>query len=162
MRIEATYLVRELPKDTTEKRFEKIEQGYLTDSPDAVRVRKRGDEFSLTHKSIPIPGDLSYREYANVHISKEEFKKIFDITIKQLRKKRYYYMAGDEGMELRIDVFEGNLTGLVLAEVVFPDEDLKRDFSLPSWLGREITSEKWASNQYLASKNFSQIKQLIA
>ena len=47
MRIEATFICRELPKDLAKQTHEKIEQGYLIDSVDPVRIRKKGSDYSL-------------------------------------------------------------------------------------------------------------------
>lgn len=47
-----------------------------------------------------------------------------------------------------IDVFEGKLTGLVIAEVEMKSET--EDPELPGWLGREVTGDKRFSNQSLA------------
>lgn len=42
MRIEATYLVSKLPADIDKYKHEKIKQGYLVDTLEAARIRKKG------------------------------------------------------------------------------------------------------------------------
>lgn len=47
-----------------------------------------------------------------------------------------------------IDVYDGHLTGLVVAEVELGSEDEKPE--LPSWVGKEVTGDRRYSNQALA------------
>lgn len=61
-------------------------------------------------------------------------------------KTRYEVPHGKHVWE--IDVYEGDLKGLVVAEVEMKSEDEKPD--LPSWLGREVTGDRRFSNQALA------------
>ncbi|MFA7254150.1 MAG: hypothetical protein WC107_06385 [Patescibacteria group bacterium] len=160
IRIESTYLVKELPKDLEKYENSLIEQGYLIDSEDACRIRKKGDRFSFARKIIAIAGDKSYREHLEIPIAAEEYKKLLKIVKKSLTKRRYYFESKING-EIRVDVFEGKLKGLVLAEVIFTDETYLREFIPPVWFGREVTAEAWASNQFVAGKSYKEIKKLI-
>jgi CYTH domain-containing protein len=63
-----------------------------------------------------------------------------------ISKTRYDIRRGDHVWE--IDVYDGDLEGLVVAEVEMKSEDEKPE--LPSWLGRELTGDKRFSNQALA------------
>jgi CYTH domain-containing protein len=78
---------------------------------------------------MPIPFDKGIREYENINISKEEFDLIWPLTKKRLEKTRYYISS--LVTEIRVDIFHGKLEGLVLAEVVFDNEDTKRNFEIP-------------------------------
>ena len=55
---------------------------------------------------------------------------------------------GDLTVEL--DVYEGDLDGLVTAEVEFPDEASALAFDAPEWLGRDVTEDKRYGNRVLA------------
>ncbi len=160
VRIETTYLINELPKDLEKHKSAEIEQGYLIDADDACRIRRKDDEYSFTRKIIAIMGDKSVREHIEIPIVKEEFTQLWKAVTKSLTKKRYYYDS-KMGTDLRVDVFEGKLKGLVLAELVFSDENYLRDFEPPKWFGREVTSESWASNQFLSGKSYADVKKLI-
>ena len=160
VRIEVTYLINELPKDLSKHKSAEIEQGYLIDSDDACRIRHKGDEYSFTRKMMAITGDKSVREHVEIPILKEEFDKLWKVVVKSLKKKRYYYDS-KMGIDLRIDVFEGKLSGLALAELIFTDENYLRDFQPLPWFGREITAENWASNQFLAGTTFQAVKKII-
>jgi adenylate cyclase len=49
-----------------------------------------------------------------------------------------------------VDVFEGRLAGLVLAEIEFPSQAESRRFQPPAWLGEEVTGDDRYSNRRLA------------
>lgn len=153
IRIEATYLVKELPKDLSEYPSEEIEQGYLGVGDEATRIRKKGKVYSITKKSMPIPLDKGIREYENINTSKEEFDLLWPLTKKRLKKTRYYISS--LVTEIRVDIFHGALEGLALAEVVFDNEDTKRNFEIPQWFGKEVT--QIISNQFLAGNKFSEL-----
>lgn len=55
-----------------------------------------------------------------------------------------------EGFVWEVDVYEGELAGLVIAEVELQSES--DDPSLPPWLGREVTGDGTWSNATLAVK----------
>jgi CYTH domain-containing protein len=49
-----------------------------------------------------------------------------------------------------IDVFEGKLAGLIIAEIELPSEDFEID--IPSWVGEEVTSDPSYLNAELFKK----------
>lgn len=161
MRIEVTYLCKELPKNLETLKHEKIEQGYLSDKPDPLRFRKMGDTYSITRKVIIVPGDLSYRDYIPIATYKEEFEKIWPLMIKTLKKTRYYFDQKLGGPEIRIDVFEGDLTGFVLIELIFADENEMRKFKKPDWFGAEVTLSAELTNPSVAGKKFKDLEPII-
>jgi adenylate cyclase len=57
--------------------------------------------------------------------------------------------AGD-GLVLEVDVYEGDLAGLVVAEVEFPSEAAADAWRPPAWLGAEVTTDERYKNHRLA------------
>lgn len=161
MRIEATFLCRELPKDLAKQTHEKIEQGYLIDSIDPVRIRKKGNDYSFTRKTMVSPDDFSFRDYVSIPVDKAEFEKVWKLVIKKLTKTRYYYDLGLGSPSMRIDVFEGDLKGLILIEMIFNNDGELRSFVAPDWFGPEITKEKRLTNPAVAGKKFKALKPII-
>ncbi len=53
---------------------------------------------------------------------------------------------------IEIDVYRGKHSGLVVAEVEFPDLATCREFKPPRWFGREVTSQNRYSNVRLANE----------
>jgi CYTH domain-containing protein len=124
------------------RRFE-IEQGYLaTESAGRqVRLRRRDNRASLTFKV----GRGSHREEREIRLSAKQFAALWPGTAgRRLRKVR--------NVVIEIDVYLGRHSGLVVAEVEFPDRLTCRKFKPPSWFGREVTGEKRYSNVRLANE----------
>ncbi len=114
-----------------------IRQGYLCHAP-AVRVRIRADSATLTIKG---PGLASRAEFEYA-IPVADAEELLALCADVLVKTRY--VVGP----LEIDVFEGALEGLVIAEAegVRPDEPLDP----PDWLTWvEVTSRPEYTNSYL-------------
>jgi len=65
-----------------------------------------------------------------------------------MKPTRYFIPLGDLTVEL--DVYEGDLDGLVTAEVEFPDEASALAFDAPDWLGRDVTEDPRYGNRVLA------------
>jgi adenylate cyclase len=145
--IERKFLVKSLPDNLKRARHFVIEQGYLaTESAGRqVRLRKSGDARSLTFKV----GRGSHREEREVRVSAKQFETLWPGTAgRRLRKVRYEIPWN--GLLIELDIYRGRHTGLVVAEVEFPDTASCRRFEPPSWFGREVTGEKRYSNVRLA------------
>jgi adenylate cyclase len=61
--------------------------------------------------------------------------------------KTRYFKKSVEGLVWEIDVFNGELKGLVMAEIETPSANTKVE--LPSWVGKEVTESKKYSNSSL-------------
>lgn len=161
LRIEVTYLCNELPGDLKKCKSENIEQGYLCDEDDPVRIRNKGGLYSFTRKTMANPDDLSFRDYSSIDVYKEEFDKVWKIVTKKLKKTRYYYSEEMDGPDIRVDVFEGELKGLILVELVFTNEGDLRTYEVPKWFGPEVTKDRSLTNPAVAGKTFSEIKPIL-
>lgn len=62
--------------------------------------------------------------------------------------KTRHVWTGPDGLVWEIDVFEGDLRNLIIAEVELPSEDYP--VVIPSWVGEEITGLHQWSNSNLA------------
>jgi CYTH domain-containing protein len=147
--IERKFLVKLLPHNLKRWRSFVIEQGYLaTESAGRqVRLRKRGNAASLTFKV----GRGSHREEREIKLSPKQFATLWPATTARRLRKVRYEIPWDNVM-IEIDVYRGRHTGLVVAEVEFPDTASCRRFKAPWWFGREVTGEKRYSNVRLALK----------
>ncbi len=130
------------------------QQGYLsTDSSRTVRVRLEGKAGKLTIKGRKkgISGDEF--EY---DIPAQDAKYLLKNLCKQpiILKKRY--KVNFKGLVWEVDVFEGENMGLVIAEVELKNENHKIKF--PSWIGKEVTSDRRFRNANLVSHPFSKWK----
>ena len=62
------------------------------------------------------------------------------------------HLVPHEGLVFEVDVFHGENTGLVLAELELEREDAP--IVLPPWIGREVTGDERYFNAYLARRPF--------
>jgi adenylate cyclase len=145
MEVERKFLVSEAPPLGGESASE-IQQGYLAAGERGeVRLRRRGHERTLTVKR----GSGLSREEEELELDEEGFDRLWPLTQGQrLRKRRYTIDQGEHCIE--VDVYEGALDGLTLAEVEFPSEDAARAFEPPDWFGEEVTGDDSYLNETLA------------
>ena len=113
-----------------------IEQGYLNEHP-VVRIRREDDEYILTYKGK----GLMVREEYNLPLDKDSYEhmktKCDGVLI---AKRRHLIPYGKYTIEL--DIFEGDLKGLNMAEVEFPSESEADSFVPPAWFVKEVTMDK--------------------
>lgn len=147
MEIERKFLLDELPPELGEGRA--IEQGYLAIGDDGVevRVRRHGDERTLTIKS----GPAHVRTEEELEIDERRFGALWPLTEGRRVEKTRHRVDLGEGLTAEIDVYGGAHEGLLVGEVEFPDEEASERFDPPSWLGREITGDARYANQRLAA-----------
>jgi adenylate cyclase len=140
--------VRYLPKLTGWK-HDRIVQGYLAISSDGteVRIRCTDDKCFETVKS---QGDL-IRNEIEVEILQDQFVALWPAT-EGRRLEKIRYAMKENGYPLELDVYEGSLAGLVVAEVEFKSTEESQRFSPPDWFGKEVTEDKYYKNSHLALK----------
>lgn len=144
--IERKFLVKRLPFDSETHPSIPIEQGYLALEPEGqeVRLRRKGGLYYLTVKS---QGTLVREEY-EVELSREQFEVLWPGTnARRLQKDRYLFEA------FELDIYKGNLKGLIVAEIEFADAEKAQSFPLPDWLGQEITHINFLKNRNLLQFN---------
>ena len=158
--IEKTFLVKDLP-DLTQLTPEKILQGYLSPSPSPLRIRQRDSRFEITKKLPLKPDDFSSAEEINIPLTEFEFNQFWPLVQRSLEKLRYKIPL-ENNLTAELDVYQSQLTGLVVVEVEFPSSEDMNKFIPPSWFGADITQEEFSANSFLAGKNFDQISPLIS
>jgi CYTH domain-containing protein len=149
--IERKFLISEaLPFDLDDYPSEAISQGYVAIAEDGteVRVRSRGDARFLTIKS----GPSRSRSEEEFEIESRRFEALWPLTQGRRIEKRRYKMPTDEGLTVELDVYAGELDGLMTAEVEFESEEEAERFDPPAWMGTEVTGDKRYSNQSLATR----------
>ena len=145
--IERKFLVKELPADLENYPHSAIIQGYLiiTDNDIEVRIRKKGDKYFETVKA----GSGLVRKESEKEITKEVFFDHWPLTEgKRVEKVRYEIEYGGKLIEL--DIYSGDLEGLVVAEVEFDSEEESVSFTPPEWFGEEVTHDERYKNKNLA------------
>ena len=147
MEVERKFLVGE-PPDLDGAESDEIEQGYLAiGSEGEVRVRRKGEKLVLTAKR----GSGLSREEAEVELDRASFDELWELTEgRRLRKRRHVIPHGE--LKIELDVYEGDLEGLRVAEIEFSSEDEANGFDPPDWIGEEVTGDPRYLNETLASE----------
>jgi adenylate cyclase len=142
MEIERKFLVERLPDDLGGT-ASRIDQGYVAlDEGAEVRVRRIGDELWLTVKGA---GGLA-RVEEELPLSPEQFESLWPLTEgRRVEKTRHTLPDGVE-----VDVYDGSLAGLVVAEIEFASEEKSAEFEPPEWFGAEVTEDRRYKNRALA------------
>jgi CYTH domain-containing protein len=115
------------------------------DAPE-VRVRRRGDQAYLTVKA----GAGRVRVEEEIEIESDRFERLWPLTEGRRIEKTRYEVDGDGGHLIEVDVYTGDLDGLVTAEVEFDSEEAADAFEPPAWLGEDVTEDLRYKNQRLA------------
>lgn len=146
MEIERKFLIQKLPEAFHTFPFRTLEQGYLNTDP-VIRIRKDNEKYELTYKSK----GLMTREEYNLPLTEEAYLHLLPkIDGRLIRKKRYRIPLEESSLIIELDIFEGELAPLILAEVEFPDELTAASFTPPDWFGREVTFSGKYHNSYLS------------
>lgn len=116
-------------------RHERLQDGLIAATADRkVRVRIYDGRATLTVKAKT--GSLRNAEFEyEIPVADAEDMLAHHCDSFPLAKTRHYVPF--KGFTWEIDVYEGLLAGVVLAEVEIPREDV--DVPLPPWIGAEVT-----------------------
>jgi CYTH domain-containing protein len=160
--LELTYLLKELPKGFAGAKAKEMVDIYIpASSAHAIlRVRKSGDQYEIT-KKVPASGTDSSRQIeTTISLTPEEYAELAQIAGKRVYKTRYYFE--ENGTHFEIDVFKGELEGLVLVDVEFDSTDAQGRFEMPVWCLVDVTQEKFIAGGMLAGKKYADIETKLA
>jgi CYTH domain-containing protein len=149
--IERKFSIRSLPENLDSYLHEEIRQGYLVIGADGseARVRDRDGSYTLTVKS---KGNLVRGEY-EIEIDSDAFGIMWPATNgRRVEKTRVSIPHGQSIIEL--DIYYGELMGLVTAEVEFNSKGKAEEFQVPEWFGEDITYNSSYKNQALADEGY--------
>lgn len=124
----------------------RLYQGYLArEDGVAVRLRVADGDAVLTIKG---PGGMARPEYEYA-VPLAEAEEMLGTLCAGRRIVKTRHDVAHGGLIWEVDVFEGPLAGLVIAEVELDDAAQSPD--LPPWIGREVTGDPRYANAALAS-----------
>jgi adenylate cyclase len=146
MEIERKWVLDAPPDGLEDREHDRVEQGYVAlDDHAEVRVRRKGAKHTLTIKSEP--GLTRVEE--ELEIDADRFASLWALTEgRRVVKTRHLVPLGE--LTVEVDVYAGDLDGLVTAEVEFASEQAAAAFAPPAWLGREVTGDPRYANRALA------------
>lgn len=152
MEYEKTYLAKGLPEDLDDhESYVMVDVYFPKDSKHPVlRLRRKGNSYELTKKE-PVGDDKSHQEEHTIPLTKEEFDALAQVDGKRLEKRRYLYD------DMEIDVFEGDLKGLVLVDKEFGSMEELNDFTMPDFCLADVSQEEFIAGGMLCGKRYEDI-----
>lgn len=160
--LELTYLARELPAELVGVKSTRITDTYIPEdsSYPPIRLRQKGDKYEITKKEPVNADDFSYQTEQTIPLREVEFNAIAKCSQRQVEKDRY--KVNIESYEAEVDVFTGDLKGLVLIDFEFKDFQSKLDFTPPKCCLADVTQELFIAGGQLAGKKYEDIESDLA
>jgi CYTH domain-containing protein len=162
---ERRYLLRDLPEGMSRSDpHVQITDNYITGS--RLRLRKVRDPrtnkwtVKFTQKYAPDPNDLSRTIITNTYLNATEAEILSVFNTNEIRKNRYPFEFA--GRNFSVDMFLGDLFGLVLAEVSFETDEELDNFPTPSFALADVTNEQLFSGGRLCELTFSDLRTEIS
>lgn len=161
---ERRYLLRDLPEGLTRMDPHlQITDNYITGT--RLRLRKVRDPrtnkwiVKFTQKFAPNLEDLSRTIITNTYLNPLEAETLSVFSTNEIRKNRYYFDF--EGRRFSVDMFLGDLFGLVLAEVGFETDEELDNFRKPPFALADVTNERLFTGGSLCELKFPEVKEAI-
>lgn len=157
---ERRYLLQDLPEGLTRaSRHLQITDNYITGT--RLRLRKVRDPqtnkwtIKFTQKFAPDQSDLSRTLITNIYLNALEAETLSLFGANEIRKNRYPFAF--EGHSFAIDLYLGDLFGLVLAEATFATDEELDSFPQPKFALAEVTNNLTFTGGQLSQLTFEDI-----
>ena len=161
---ERRYLLQDLPEGLTRASpHVQITDNYITGT--RLRVRKVRDPLQnkwtvkFTQKRVVNSSDLSRTLITNTYLNAQEAEILSVFEANEIRKNRYRFEF--ESRKFGIDMFLGDLFGLVLAEVSFDDDEELESFPKPPFALVEVTNNELFTGGKLCELTFADVREEI-
>jgi CYTH domain-containing protein len=161
---ERRYLLQDLPEGLTRASpHVQITDNYITGT--RLRLRKVRDPqtnkwtLKFTQKFAPEPEDFSRTLITNIYLDAQEYELLSVFEANEIRKNRYRFES--EGRQFSVDMFLGELFGLVLAEVSFENDKELDNFSKPQFALAEVTNNELFTGGRLCYSSLEDIRREI-
>ena len=159
---ERRYLLKDLPEGLTRASPHlQITDNYITGT--RLRLRKVREPQSnkwtvkFTQKYAPNPADLSRCIITNTYLTAAESEVLAVFEANEIRKNRYPFEFA--GRKFSIDLFLGDLFGLVLAETSFATDDELDSFPQPPFAVEDVTNDNLFSGGNLSVSTFAEVRE---
>lgn len=162
---ERRYLLQDLPEGMNRASPHlQITDNYITGT--RLRIRKMRDPqtnkwtVKFTQKFAPDTEDFSRTIITNIYLNALEAETLAVFEANEIRKNRYPFEF--EGRKFSVDMFLGDLFGLVLAEVSFETDEELDNFPKPPFAIADVTSSELFTGGKLCELAFTDIREEIA
>ncbi len=134
---------------------------YIPESADhpILRIRKNGDKKEMTKKAPAQGNDSTHQIEITIPLKDDEYEYLATLKGKRVGKNRYTYE--ENGTMYEVDVFTGDLAGLVLVDVEFKNREEMDAFTPPEWCGRDVSQEKFTAGGVVCGKSYSDLEEKL-
>ena len=122
----------------------------LDQGKSSVRIRIEGDSANINIKSMTLSITRQEYEYS---IPLDDALNMLDELCEQPLVEKIRHIVKYDNHKWEIDVFSGSNEGLVVAEIELNNEAEK--FSIPSWIGQEVSEQVKYYNMNLIYNPYS-------
>ena len=161
---ERRYLLQDLPEGLTRASpHVQITDNYIAGT--RLRLRKVRDPqtnkwtVKLTQKFAPDREDFSRTIITNIYLNALETETLAVFDANEIRKNRYPFEFA--GRQFSVDMFLGDLFGLVLAEVSFETDEELNNYPRPPFAIAEVTNNELFTGGKLCQISFADIRAAI-
>ncbi len=161
---ERRYLLRALPPGLSLRdEHAQITDNYITNT--RLRLRKSRwpstNEWTLklTQKHAPAPPDFSRTLITSIYLNELEYEVFSVFEGNELRKNRYPYEH--EKLTFGVDVFLGELRGLVLAEVEFESDEEMMSAPAPAFSVADVSRDERFTGGRLALCSAEELRWML-
>jgi CYTH domain-containing protein len=161
---ERRYLLQDLPEGMSRADpHVQITDNYITGT--RLRLRKVRDPrtnkwtVKFTQKFAPDPHNLARTIITNTYLNALEAETLDVFASNEIRKNRYPFEY--EGRKFSVDMFLGDLFGLVLAEVSFETDEQLDNFPQPPFAIADVTNIELFTGGRLSELRFEDIREEI-
>jgi CYTH domain-containing protein len=152
---ERRFLLDQFPSDVNPVGVRRIRDRYIDGT--TLRLREQSEDdgptmFKLTQK---LPGPRTGAQQGlitTMYLTEEEFRVFAPLSARRLRKTRYSLPP------FGIDVFEGELEGLILAEAEFDSAADADALSPPAFMSQEVSADSRFTGGQLVRASRSDIQ----
>lgn len=122
-----------------------------------LQQRERGEDFSTRKISEIFLNEIEHQQFEI--FEGREVRKNERVETTEIRKNRYFYEFNEKQIE--IDLFLGELWGLILANIYFKDSEESEAFEMPPLAILEVTNEPFFNGENLIGKTFADVRETL-
>lgn len=155
--LELTYLAKELPEGLAGCPSKLIVDVYYPPSAEHphLRLRQNGDSYQITNKLVTNGTDSSHMTEETINLTPDQFEALAKAPGKRVVKRRY--KLGYKGHVAEVDIFQENLSGLVIIDFEFSNREEQRAFAMPDFCLVDVTQDALTAGGMLAGKSYADI-----
>lgn len=165
MEIERKFTIKYLPDNI--KSITKITQKHIfKDMVCSIRVRRSINMYTgekiFTHTIKARRENLEKYSICELekNITEKEYNNLKPFRGSRTIQKYRCIIPIQDGLKVEIDIFEGWMKGLIIAEVEFKSAKQAEDFKMPSWFEAPVEHKEF-SNRALSTKSRHEIMGMI-